>query len=86
MPVTIEAAKQYQEEQAQKTASQVGGVAVNGASEAAPVAAKKKMDYKKVVVIALTIGVAAYLGYKYFIKGKGKASNNGVGLSGTYTE
>ena len=88
MAVTVEAAKQYQEEQAQKTASQAGGIAASaGASDTAPVVAKKKMDYKKIVLIALGVGVGVYLVYKYFInKGKGKGTGNGIGLSGTYTE
>jgi len=87
MAVTVEAAKQYQEEQTQKTASQVGGIAASVTSESAPVVAKKKMDYKKIVLIAVGVGVVAYFAYKYFInKGKGKGTGNGIGLSGAYTE
>jgi uncharacterized membrane protein YebE (DUF533 family) len=88
MAVTVEAAKQYQEEQTQKTASQIGSVAVGGgASESAPVVAKKKMDYKKIIFIAVGVGVVAYFAYKYFInKGKGKGSDNGIGVSGAYSE
>lgn len=88
MAVTVEAAKQYQEEQTQKTASQVGGIAASvGTSDAAPVPVKKKMDYKKIIFIAVGVGVVAYFAYKYFInKGKGKGTGNGIGLSGAYTE
>lgn len=89
MAVTVESARQYQEKVEQKEAAQNNGVSsANGTGSNAPTApAKKKMDYKKVILIGLGIGALVYLGYKYFTnKAKGKAISNGVGLSGTYTE
>jgi len=79
MPVTIEKAKQYAEQQGLK--NQTTESATDGSvSSVVPSNNKKKL--KTIGLIAL-VGVAAYALY-YFVSKKGKASPNGNGAEGSY--
>lgn len=77
MPVTVESAKKYQEQEAQKTSETINaGSGISLGGENKPAEKNNKKALIKKIGIAVLIAGGLYLAYRYFIKNKGKVSDN----------